>query len=158
MLAQVEVLTARAGLSMPKNWVCVYGRWSVVDDDECLRRGASGCWCVSGTSMAGFVDSQRPRDGWVCSQPRCRWLCAAKNFARVITGRGLQVKKMAQKRLLFEKPWNSVETIVRRGSTRKKFSLSSLGAVGVSESWPRLGRLRWLLLPGECCDGLCCLR
>ena len=41
--------------------VCVVG--GVVDDVECLCGGASGSWCVSGTSMVGLVDAQRPRDG-----------------------------------------------------------------------------------------------
>ena len=62
-LARVVVLTTGAGLSMPRHWVCVCVVGGVVDDVECLCGGASGCWCVSGTSMVGLVDAQRPRDG-----------------------------------------------------------------------------------------------
>ena len=72
-LARVVVLTAWAGLSMPQHWVCVCVVGGIEDDVDCLGTGARGGCSKSSTSMAGFVGSRWPRDGWVCSQPRCRW-------------------------------------------------------------------------------------
>ena len=156
-LARVVVLTAGAGLSMPQHWVCVCVVGGIEDDVDCLGTGARGGCSKSSTSMAGFVGSRWPRDGWVCSRPRCRWVCAANNFVRVNTGRGLQVEKMTQKWHLLEKPWNSFKTIVRRGSVWKIFLVTVAWAEwGPLESWPRRGRLRRLypeksfaVLPGH---------
>ena len=50
---------------------------------------------------------------------------AANKFLRVNTRRGLSVDKMAQKWHLVEKPWNRIETIVRRGGNRNKMCVES---------------------------------